>query len=97
MKKTSCLSYASGFGGLLLAFISIAPFGYVLVSSFLPSGGLAFEAYYDVFLGSPQYLLRFWKSMGLCLGIVASWRCLCWRDTDSPSARSRAGIPCCLC
>ncbi len=71
MKKTSCLSYASGFGGLLLAFISIAPFGYVLVSSFLPSGGLAFEAYYDVFLGSPQYLLRFWKSMGLCLGIVA--------------------------
>lgn len=57
---------------LLLAFISIAPFCYVLALSFLPaSGGVTFSYYYDVFLGSPQYLLRFWKSMGICLCIVA--------------------------
>lgn len=57
---------------LLLAFLSIAPFCYVLALSFLPaSGGVTFSYYYDVFLGSPQYLLRFWKSMGICLCIVA--------------------------
>lgn len=57
---------------ILLAFLSIAPFCYVLVLSFLPaSGGVTFSYYYDVFLGSPQYLLRFWKSMGICLCIVA--------------------------
>ena len=57
---------------LLLAFISIAPFCYVLILRFIPSGGgVTFDYYYDVFLGSPQYLLRFWKSMGICLCIVA--------------------------
>ena len=57
---------------ILLAFISIAPFCYVLILSFLPAGGgITFDYYYDVFLGSPQYLLRFWKSMGICLCIVA--------------------------
>ena len=56
----------------ILTFISVAPFCYVLVLSFLlASGGVTFSYYYDVFLGSPQYLLRFWKSMGICLCIVA--------------------------
>ena len=57
---------------ILLAVISIAPFCYVLILSFIPSGGgVTFDYYYDVFLGSPQFLLRFWKSMGICLCIVA--------------------------
>ena len=57
---------------ILLAVISIAPFCYVLILSFLPAGGgITFDYYYDVFLGSPQYLLRFWKSMGICLCFVA--------------------------
>ncbi|MDE6838098.1 MAG: carbohydrate ABC transporter permease [Acutalibacter sp.] len=69
MKRTSVFS---GAFALLLSFISIAPFVYVLTLSFLPaSGGVTFDYYYDVFLGSPQYLLRFWKSMGICLCIVA--------------------------
>ncbi len=69
MKKTSCFS---GLFALLLAFVSIAPFVYVLTLSFLPAGqGLTFRYYYDVFLGSSQYLVRFWKSMGICGAIVA--------------------------
>lgn len=69
MKKASVFS---GVFALLLSFVSIAPFVYVLVLSFLPAGGqVTFDYYYDVFLGSPQYLLRFWKSMGICLAIVA--------------------------
>lgn len=69
MKKTSVFS---GVFALLLSFVSIAPFVYVLILSLLPaSGNLTFDYYYDVFLGSPQYLLRFWKSMGICLAIVA--------------------------
>ncbi|RKJ39219.1 carbohydrate ABC transporter permease [Acutalibacter sp. 1XD8-33] len=69
MKKTSCFS---GLFALLLAFVSIAPFVYVLTLSFLPAGQrLTFRYYYDVFLGSSQYLVRFWKSMGICGAIVA--------------------------
>lgn len=55
----------------LFAFISVAPFLYVLTLSFLPrDGGITFRYYYDVFLGSPQYLLRFWKSLLICLAII---------------------------
>ena len=55
----------------IFAFISIAPFVYVLTLSFLTPNGITFGYYYDVFLGSPQYLLRFWKSLLICLVIVA--------------------------
>ena len=54
----------------IFAFISIAPFVYVLTLSFLTPSGITFGYYYDVFLGSPQYLLRFWKSLLICLVIV---------------------------
>ena len=65
-------SVASNIFAWVFAFISIAPFVYVLTLSFLPaSGGITFSYYYDVFLGTSQYLLRFWKSMGICLAIVA--------------------------
>lgn len=55
----------------IFAFISIAPFVYVLALSFLTPSGVTFGYYYDVFLGSSQYLLRFWKSLLICLAIVA--------------------------
>lgn len=56
----------------IFTLISVAPFLYVLALSFLPaSGGITFQYYYDVFLGSPQYLLRFWKSLLICLAIVS--------------------------
>lgn len=70
MKKKSSLS-----GSVLawaFAFLSIAPFVYVLALSFLPqSGGMTFHFYYEVFLGTSQYLVRFWKSLLICLCIVA--------------------------
>lgn len=69
MRKKASIS--GNIFALFLAFISIAPFCYVLILSFLTPSGVTFDYYYDVFLGSPQYLLRFWKSMGICLCIVA--------------------------
>ena len=62
------------FGGafaILLVIISVAPFLYVFFRSFVTRSGIQFQSYYDVFLGSPQYLFRFWKSMGMCLLIAA--------------------------
>ncbi len=50
---------------VLLAFLSLAPFCYVLLRSFLTDQGVSFQAYYDVFWGQSQYLLRFWKSLGI--------------------------------
>lgn len=55
----------------IFTFISIAPFVYVLTLSFLTPNGVTFGYYYDVFLGTSQYLLRFWKSLLICLAIVA--------------------------
>lgn len=68
MKKTSVTSNIFAW---ILAFISIAPFVYVLALSFLTPGGVTFGYYYDVFLSTPQYLLRFWKSLLICLAIVS--------------------------
>ena len=43
----------------------------MLVHSFYQSEGeISFQAYYEVFLASPQYLLRFWRSLGIALEIV---------------------------
>ena len=43
----------------------------MLILSFIPSGGgVTFDYYYDVFLGSPQYLLRFWKSVGISVVLL---------------------------
>lgn len=72
MKKPLHSAWAGRALGLLLAFVSFAPFLYLLAKSFLPAqGGVTLEYYYRVFLASPQYLLRFWKSLGLCLVIAA--------------------------
>lgn len=55
----------------IFAFISIAPFVYVLALSFITWEGVTFGYYYDVFLRTSQYLTRFWKSLLICLAIVA--------------------------
>lgn len=55
---------------LLLAFVCVVPFLIVLLGSLWSEGQFSVRAYYDVFLASPQYLYRFWKSMGLGIGIV---------------------------
>ena len=54
-----------------LTVLSIAPFAYVFVKSLIFSkGGVTLSYYYQVFLAQEQYLLRFWKSLGLCLCIT---------------------------
>lgn len=50
---------------LLLVLLSVAPFCYVLFRSFWTGQGVSFQSYYDVFWGQSQYLLRFWKSLGI--------------------------------
>lgn len=55
---------------LILAVLCLAPFLYVLVNSVLTDDGITLMYYYKVFLSSPQYLLRFWLSMGLACCIA---------------------------
>lgn len=62
----------SDFFALFLVMISLAPFIIVLINSiYQQETWISFQAYYDVFLSSPQYLLRFWRSLGICLCITA--------------------------
>ncbi len=56
---------------VFLIILSLGPFVYILVRSFITPHGFSLRAYYDVFLGSPKYLFRFWKSLGMCLAICA--------------------------
>lgn len=56
---------------LFLCALCIVPFLYVLVSSLRSAeGSFTLKYYYEVFIGQSQYLLRFWKSMGLSLTIA---------------------------
>lgn len=51
---------------------TLIPFLMIVVNSFYQvADGISFQAYYDVFLGSSQYLQRFWKSVGICTVIAA--------------------------
>lgn len=69
MKKRSILSAALSF---FLCALCIIPFGYVLISSFhSTTGEFTLQYYYEVFIGQSQYLLRFWKSVGLSACIAA--------------------------
>lgn len=74
VKKKSVV--ASVFALILVVFC-LAPFGVVLVNSFYQAaGGISLQAYYEVFLGSPRFLIRFWKSLGICLCIAAGQICV---------------------
>lgn len=50
-----------------LTVICAAPFCYVLLRSFWTEKGVTFLQYYNVFWGHSQYLLRFWKTLLMCL------------------------------
>lgn len=56
---------------LVLVVICVAPFIYIFLRSFIVFEKVTFQSYYDVFLGSPQFLFRFWKSMGMSVAIAA--------------------------
>ena len=49
---------------LVCVLLTLVPFLAIVVNSF------SLRAYYDVFLGTPIYLFRFWKSMGICTCIA---------------------------
>jgi len=57
-------------GGILII-TCLVPFCYVLARSFITTRGVDFQSYYDVFWGHSQYLMRFWKSLGMCLSVCA--------------------------
>lgn len=57
---------------LLLAGIALLPVIYMLFSSFweMPERKVSLMGYYHVFLAESGYLMKFWRSMGLCLVIA---------------------------
>lgn len=69
MKRTHRLSMLLS---AFLVLVCVAPFVYIFLMSLQDTGGkFTLDAYYRVFLSSPRYLLRFWKSLLLCLCIAA--------------------------
>lgn len=65
-------AYFSSFAAVLLTALSVIPFLYVFAKSLLSAqNGFTLSYYYQVFLAQEQYLLRFLKSLGLCLCITA--------------------------
>lgn len=65
-------AYFSSFAAVLLTALSVIPFLYVFAKSLLSAqNGFTLSYYYQVFLAQEQYLLRFRKSLGLCLCITA--------------------------
>ena len=65
-------AYFSSFAAVLLTALSVIPFLYVFAKSLLSAqNGFTLSYYYQVFLAQEQHLLRFWKSLGLCLCITA--------------------------
>ena len=60
----------SDFVILLCVLLTLVPFITIVINSFYQADiGISFQPYYDVFLGSSQYLVRFWKSVRLCMYI----------------------------
>ena len=55
----------------LLVLLCITPYVYVFFGSLTGPEGFTLEYYFKTFLGSTQFLVRFWKSLALCLCIAA--------------------------
>lgn len=68
MKKSN---RAAGTLSIILTALCVAPFLYIFFKSFRSGEGVTLQYYYQVFLGESQYLLRFWRSLGLSLVIAA--------------------------
>ena len=56
---------------VVLSVISLAPFLYVLLKSFVTGEGITFRSYYAVMWSTPQYTFRFWRSFGMCVAVCA--------------------------
>ena len=57
---------------VFLCALCVVPFLYVLITSLLSAqGDLTLKYYYEVFIARSQYLIRFWKSIGLSVVIAA--------------------------
>ncbi len=65
--KRTPYSIVTAVFAVLLAFVALAPFCYVVCRSCLSETGVSFQGYYQVFWGQSQYLIRFWKSLFICL------------------------------
>lgn len=60
------------FVSLFLCAVCVVPFFYVLLTAAVREGQLSLLAYYQVFLGQTEFLLRFWKSLFLSVCIAAA-------------------------
>lgn len=58
------------FLSLFLCAVCVVPFFYVLLTGAIREGRWSLHAYYEVFFGRTEFLLRFWKSMGLSVAIT---------------------------
>ena len=70
-KRFKLRNIFTGIFALVLVVICILPFAYIFFRSFVVFEKVTFQSYYDVFLGSPKFLFRFWKSMGMSVAIAA--------------------------
>ena len=61
---------AAGTLSVFLTSLYVVPFLYIFFKSFRAQEGFTLLHYYQVFLGESQYLLRFWRSLGLSLVIA---------------------------
>ena len=71
MKKKTAFTIVSTVFVTVFAAVCIAPFVYVISNSFFTVQGFSVRGYYDVFLSDPRFLIRFWKSMLMCVVIAA--------------------------
>ena len=60
------------FLSMLLCAVIVVPFFYVLLSGAVWDGQWSLQSYYEVFFGKTEFLLRFWKSLGLCVCIAVA-------------------------
>ena len=70
--RSPVLGVLSGALTVLLLAVILAPFFQVLQGALFPqAGGFSLLPVYKVFFATPEYLLVFWRTLGLCAGIVA--------------------------
>lgn len=71
-RRSPVLGVLSGALTVLLLAVILAPFFQVLQGALFPqAGGFSLLPVYKVFFATPEYLLVFWRTLGLCAGIVA--------------------------
>ncbi len=70
MKKRSAFRTFCAAAVCVLCVTAVIPFVYILWLSFFGGGAFTGLGYYDVFLASPVYLLRFWSSLALAAVIA---------------------------